>query len=66
MLLGLATSSPVPHQSHVSPVSHVSRDKRQSNLVLVRAREGTSLAQSRQDIEDVQVPAGEAVDIFYR
>ena len=34
--------------------------------MLVQAREGQSPIQSRQDIEDVQVPAGEAVDIFYR
>merc|ERR1712209_400660 len=57
LLLGLATSSPVP-------APQVSRPS--GNLVLVQAREGTSLAQSRQDIEDVYVPAGEAVDIFYR
>ena len=55
LLLGLATSSPLP------------RPRAQANnLVLVQAREGHSLAQSRQDVEDVQVPAGEAVDIFYR
>merc|ERR1712190_674724 len=55
LLLGLAASSPLP------------RPRAQANnLVLVQAREGHSLAQSRQDVEDVQVPAGEAVDIFYR
>merc|ERR1711936_930436 len=59
LLLGLATSSPVP-----APAPQVPRPS--GNLVLVQAREGTSLAQSRQDIEDVDVPAGEAVDIFYR
>jgi len=59
LLLGLATSSPVP-----APAAQVPRPS--GNLVLVQAREGTSLAQSRQDIEDVDVPAGEAVDIFYR
>merc|ERR1712018_505486 len=59
LLLGLATSSPVP--------KHQTRDTRgSSNLVLVTAREGHSLAESRQDIEDIEVPAGEAVDIFYR
>merc|ERR1712209_305690 len=57
LLLGLATSSPVPAAQVPRP---------SGNLVLVQAREGTSLAQSRQDIEDVDVPAGEAVDIFYR
>merc|ERR1712117_923474 len=65
LLLGLATSSPVPKPNQLQ--TRVSRETRgSSNLVLVTAREGHSLAQSRQDIEDVQVPAGEAVDIFYR
>ena len=58
LLLGLATSSPV------------ARERRQTSnsLLLLRAqREGTSLPQSRQDqIENIEVPAGEAVDIFYR
>merc|ERR1712061_700068 len=58
LLLGLATSSPVPQLTRVT--------RQTSNLLLVQAREGHSLAQSRQDVEDVQVPAGEAVDIFYR
>ena len=65
MLLGLATSSPVPKPNQLQ--TRVSRETRgSSNLVLVTAREGHSLAESRQDIEDVEVPAGEAVDIFYR
>merc|ERR1712180_423824 len=55
LLLGLATSSPVD------------RVGRQSAMVLVRAGEGNSQAESRQgSAEDIQVPAGEAVDIFYR
>merc|ERR1712061_492753 len=58
LLLGLATSSPVPQLTRVT--------RQNQNLLLVQAREGHSLAQSRQDVEDVQVPAGEAVDIFYR
>merc|ERR1712012_1512458 len=65
LLLGLATSSPVPKPNQLQ--TRVSRETRgSSNLVLVQAREGHSLAESRQDIEDVDVPAGEAVDIFYR
>merc|ERR1711971_998456 len=32
----------------------------------VQAREGQTQAQSRQDFQDIDVPAGEAVDIFYR
>jgi len=35
-------------------------------MVLIQAREGQTLPQSRQNIEDIDVPAGEAVDIFYR
>merc|ERR1712203_316924 len=48
LLLGLATSSPVPQH------------------LRVQAREGQTLAQSRQDFQDIDVPAGEAVHIFYR
>merc|ERR1712109_43517 len=54
LLLGLATSSPV------------GRHTRQANMVLIQAREGNSQTQARQDFADVDVPAGEAVDIFYR
>lgn len=54
LLLGLATSSPV------------GRHTRQTNMVLIRAREGNSQTQARQDFADIDVPAGEAVDIFYR
>merc|ERR1711997_156645 len=58
LLLGLATSSPVPHSTRVT--------RQTKNLLLVQAREGQTLAQSRQDFQDIDVPAGEAVDIFYR
>jgi len=58
LLLGLATSSPVPHSTRVT--------RQTKNLLLLQAREGQTLAQSRQDFEDIDVPAGEAVDIFYR
>merc|ERR1712173_459453 len=54
LLLGLATSSPI------------GRSTRQSNMVMIRAREGNSQTQARQDFKDIDVPAGEAVDIFYR
>jgi len=55
LLLGLAASSPVD------------RHARQTSMVLVRAGEGQRL-ESRQSrtVEDIKVPAGEAVDIFYR
>merc|ERR1712141_494158 len=58
LLLGLATSSPVPQLTRVT--------RQTSNLLLLQAREGQTLAQSRQDFQDIDVPAGEAVDIFYR
>merc|ERR1712018_1049824 len=58
LLLGLATSSPVPELSRVT--------RQSNNLLLLQAREGQTLAQSRQDFQDIDVPAGEAVDIFYR
>merc|ERR1712141_685946 len=58
LLLGLATSSPVPQLTRVT--------RQTSNLLLLQAREGQTLAESRQDFEDIDVPAGEAVDIFYR
>merc|ERR1712018_235926 len=58
LLLGLATSSPVPQLTRVT--------RQTNNLLLLQAREGQTLAQSRQDFEDIDVPAGEAVDIFYR
>lgn len=37
-----------------------------SSMVLVNARPGVPVAQSRQDDNVLDVPAGEAVDIFYR
>merc|ERR1712038_1066600 len=61
LLLGLATSSPVPQHRHQPRVT-----RQNKNLLLVQAREGQTLAQSRQDFQDIDVPAGEAVDIFYR
>merc|ERR1712106_1128640 len=54
LLLGLAASSPI------------GRSTRQTNMVLIQAREGQTQPQSRQDFGDIDVPAGEAVDIFYR
>merc|ERR1719420_1799357 len=57
LLFGLATSSPLPR-----PAPSAQR----GGMVLIRAREGQTQPQSRQDFEDIDVPAGEAVDIFYR
>merc|ERR1719348_273613 len=54
LLLGLAASSPVD------------RHARQTSMVLVRAGEGQRLESRQSDVEDIKVPAGEAVDIFYR
>ena len=35
-------------------------------MVLVRAGEGERLESRQSSVEDIKVPAGEAVDIFYR
>ena len=49
------------------PCDQVDRHSRQTSMVLVRAGEGQRF-ESRQsnDVEEIKVPAGEAVDIFYR
>ena len=52
-LLGSVSSSPV-------------RREARSNLVLLGAREGNQRAQPRQDTQQLDLPAGEALDIFYR
>merc|ERR1712051_457496 len=54
LLLGFAASSPVD------------RHARQTSMVLVRAGEGERLESRQSSVEDIKVPAGEAVDIFYR
>merc|ERR1712117_643581 len=55
LLLGFAASSPVD------------RHARQTSMVLVQAGEGQRLESRQSDtVEDIKVPAGEAVDIFYR
>merc|ERR1712088_615419 len=55
LLLGFAASPPVD------------RHARQTSMVLVRAGEGQRLESRQSDtVEDIKVPAGEAVDIFYR
>merc|ERR1712001_6733 len=54
LLLGLAASSPVD------------RPARQTSMVLVRAGEGQRIESRQSSVEDIRVPAGEAVDIFYR
>ena len=35
-------------------------------MVLVRAGEGQRIESRQSSVEDIRVPAGEAVDIFYR
>merc|ERR1712051_816689 len=54
LLLGFAASSPVD------------RHARQTSMVLVRAGEGQRIESRQSSVEDIRVPAGEAVDIFYR
>jgi hypothetical protein len=36
------------------------------DLVLVAAREGISRAEPRQDTQQFNLPAGQALDLFYR
>ena len=58
-LFGWATSSPLAlHSRQVRQVS--------PNLLLVRAREGSARAEPRQDTAQLDLPAGEALDLFYR
>ena len=58
LLLGLVSSS---------PVSRLVRQTRQSsNLLLLGAREGITRAEPRQDTQQFDLPAGEALDLFYR
>ena len=50
-----------------SPVDRHEREARSpANLVLLGAREGNHKAQARQDTQQLDLPAGEALDIFYR
>jgi len=58
-LFGWAASSPLARQ--VRQVGNVT-----PNLVLIQAREGPARAQPRQDTAAVELPAGEALDLFYR
>ena len=47
-------------------ILQVDRHARQTSMVLVRAGEGQQLESRQSTVEDIKVPAGEAVDIFYR
>jgi hypothetical protein len=56
-LLGLVSSS---------PVSRRVRSPQSPNLLLLGAREGNTRAEPRQDTQQFDLPAGEALDLFYR
>lgn len=47
-------------------MSRTSRQLASRNLVLVNAREGTSRVEPRHDTQQFDLPAGEALDLFYR
>jgi hypothetical protein len=63
LLLGSVTSSPVAR----TEVARVTAKRAVSpDLVLVAAREGISRAEPRQDTQQFNLPAGQALDLFYR
>ncbi len=65
MLLGSVTSSPVAvARTEVARV--VAKRAISPDLVLVAAREGISRPEPRQDTQQVNLPAGQALDLFYR
>ena len=60
-LLGSVSSSPVERRSW-RPV----RSTGGSSLVLLEAREGNTVEEPRQNAQQFELPAGEALDLFYR
>jgi len=61
---GVVASLPM----ELTPAMRVQREADSGSMVLVSTQggEGVPTANRRQDVVDVDVPAGEAVDIFYR
>ena len=64
---GVVASLPM----ELTPAMRVQREADSGSMVLVstvatQGGEGVPTANRRQDVVDVDVPAGEAVDIFYR
>jgi len=49
-----------------SPVGLIRTPRQSPNLVLVEAREGNQRTPPRQDTQQLDLPAGEALDLFYR
>ena len=62
LLLGSVTSSPVSR----TEVARMAKRAVSPDLVLVAAREGISRPEPRQDTQQFNLPAGQALDLFYR
>ncbi len=65
LLLGSVTSSPVLRRGEEEAV-RVTKRALSPDLILLPAREGISRPEPRQDTQDFNLPAGQALDLFYR
>jgi hypothetical protein len=64
LLLGSVTSSPVLRGEEGAV--RVTKRALSPDLILLPAREGISRPEPRQDTQDFNLPAGQALDLFYR
>jgi hypothetical protein len=64
LLLGSVTSSPVLRRGEEAV--RVAKRALSPDLILLPAREGISRPEPRQDTQDFNLPAGQALDLFYR
>ena len=65
LLLGSVTSSPVLRRDEEGAM-RVTKRALSPDLILLPAREGISRPEPRQDTQDFNLPAGQALDLFYR
>jgi hypothetical protein len=66
LLLGSVTSSPVLRRGEEGAGVRVAKRALSPDLILLPAREGISRPEPRQDTQDFNLPAGQALDLFYR
>ncbi len=68
LLLGSVTSSPVARMGQVAELAAAGGVAKRAtpDLILVAAREGISRPEPRQDTQEFNLPAGQALDLFYR
>ena len=69
LLLGSVSSSPLARlrgDEEVGVVKRASSPASTTDLILLPAREGISRPEPRQDTQDFNLPAGQALDLFYR